>query len=69
MRKEALITRGVPLPLLLRYREAAHELGVTERQILNLINRKLLERVKVGSKTARVTRDSVLKLVEKNAAK
>jgi excisionase family DNA binding protein len=67
MRKEAS-TAAEGLPLLLRYREAAHELGVTERQILNLIDRDVLKRVKVGSKTARVTRDSVLKLLEKNAS-
>lgn len=50
------------LPLLLRYREAARELGVCERQIHNLVDQDLLEKVKVGAKTARITRASVLKL-------
>ena len=51
-----------PLPTLLRYREAARELGVSERQIYNLVDQDLLEKVKIGTKTARITRSSVLKL-------
>jgi excisionase family DNA binding protein len=47
---------------LLRYREAARELGVCERQIHNLVDQNLLEKVKLGTKTARITRTSVLKL-------
>ena len=39
-----------PLPILLRYREAARELGVCERQIYNLVDQNLLEKVKLGSK-------------------
>ena len=54
-----------PLPILLRYREAARELGVSERQIYNLIEQNLLERVKLGTKTARVTRTSVLKAAQR----
>ena len=55
------------LPTLLRYREAAHELGVCERQIHNLVERNLLEKVKLGSKTARITRTSVLTLAAQRA--
>jgi excisionase family DNA binding protein len=56
------------LPTLLRYREAAYELGVSERQIHNLVDQNLLEKVKVGAKTARITRTSVLKLAAQRAA-
>ena len=56
-----------PLPILLRYREAARELGVCERQIHNLVDQNLLEKVKLGSKTARITRSSVLKLAAQRA--
>ena len=55
------------LPILLRYREAAHELGVCERQIHNLVAQNLLEKVKLGKKTARITRTSVLKLAAQRA--
>jgi len=55
------------LPILLRYREAARELGVCERQIHNLVDQKLLEKVKLGSKTARITRSSVLRLAAQRA--
>ncbi len=56
-----------PLPILLRYREAARELGVCERQIHNLVAQNLLEKVKLGTKTARITRTSVLKLAAQRA--
>ena len=56
-----------PLPILLRYREAARELGVCERQIHNLVDQNLLEKVKLGTKTARITRTSVLKLAAQRA--
>lgn len=57
-----------PLPTLLRYREAAHELGVCERQIYNLVDQNLLEKVKLGAKTARITRTSVLALAAQRAS-
>jgi excisionase family DNA binding protein len=50
------------LPILLRYREAARELGVSERQIYNLVDQDLLDKVKLGAKSARITRISVLRL-------
>ncbi|WP_426528863.1 helix-turn-helix domain-containing protein [Bradyrhizobium sp. McL0615] len=56
-----------PLPTLLRYREAARELGVCERQIYNLVDQNLLEKVKLGTKTARITRTSVLTLAAQRA--
>ena len=56
-----------PLPTLLRYREAARELGVSERQIFNLVDQDFLEKVKIGTKTARITRSSVLKLAAQRA--
>jgi hypothetical protein len=55
------------LPILLRYREAARELGVCERQIHNLVAQHLLEKVKLGAKTARITRTSVLALAAQRA--
>jgi excisionase family DNA binding protein len=55
------------LPILLRYREAARELGVSERQIYNLVDQDLLEKVKLGAKTARITRTSVLALAAQRA--
>ena len=55
------------LPLLLRYREAARELRVCERQIHNLVAQNLLEKVKLGAKSARITRSSVLKLAAQRA--
>ena len=60
---ESVVQRSnEPLPILLRYREAARELGVCERQIHNLVAQNLLDKVKLGTKTARITRTSVLKL-------
>lgn len=55
------------LPILLRYREAARELGVSERQVYNLVDQDLLEKVKLGTKTARITRTGVLKLAAQRA--
>ena len=43
------------------------ELGVCERQIHNLVDQNLLEKVKLGTKTARITRSSVLKLAAQRA--
>ena len=66
--QESVVHRSnEPLPILLRYREAAHELGVCERQIHNLVDQNLLEKVKLGSKTARITRSSVLRLAAQRA--
>ena len=50
-----------PLPILLRYREAARELGVSERRS-PISSTRTFPKVKLGSKTARITRTSVLKL-------
>ena len=65
--QESVVHSNEPLPILLRYREAARELGVCERQIHNLVDQNLLEKVKLGSKTARITRSSVLKLAAQRA--
>jgi len=65
--RKASVHSNEPLPTLLRYREAARELGVCERQIHNLVDQKLLEKVKLGSKTARITRSSVLRLAAQRA--
>ena len=63
-----LLSGDKPLfPILLRYRKAARELGVCERQIHNLVAQNLLEKVKLGTKTARITRTSVLKLAAQRA--
>jgi hypothetical protein len=62
-----LLSSNEPLPILLRFREAARELGVCERQIHNLVAQNLLEKVKLGTKTARITRTSVLKLAGQRA--
>jgi hypothetical protein len=52
------------LPLLLRIREAARELNVCERSIHNFVEQNLLEKVKLGAKSVRITRSSVLKLAQ-----
>jgi hypothetical protein len=65
--QESGVHSNEPLPILLRYREAARELGVCERQIHNLVDQNLLEKVKLGSKTARITRSSVLRLAAQRA--
>ena len=56
------------LPLLLRYREAARELGVCERYTHDLVKAGWLEKVKLGAKAARITSASVRKLVAQRQA-
>ena len=65
--KEMRVVHSNELPILLRYREVARELGVCERQIYNLVDQDLLEKVKLGTKTARITRTSVLQLAAQRA--
>ena len=55
------------LPLLLRIPEAARQLNVCERSIHNLVAQALLEKVRLGAKSVRITRSSVLKLATQRA--
>jgi len=52
-----------PLPLALRYREAAELIGVSVRQIHNLANAGLLKRVRIGKRCGRITTASVIELI------
>jgi len=52
-----------PLPLALRYREAAKLIGVSIRQIHSLANRDVLKRVRFGKRCTRITTASVIALI------
>ena len=63
--KESVVHSNEPLPILLRYREAARELGVSERQIHNLVEKNLLEKeskARLEDHARITTTTSVLKL-------
>jgi excisionase family DNA binding protein len=49
--------------MLLRIPEVARELGVSERTIQSYLDQGLLERVRIGSRTVRVSRQSLMKLM------
>jgi DNA-binding transcriptional MerR regulator len=55
--------RADPLPIALRYREAAELIGVSVRQIHNLANAGLLKRVRIGKRCGRITTASVIELI------
>jgi hypothetical protein len=62
MQKSGNPTAERDLPLLLDYERTRHELGdVSVRHLYNLIDRGLLERVKLG-RSARITSASIMKL-------
>ena len=52
-----------PPPMLLRIPEVARELGVSERSVQNYLALGLLERVKIGTRTVRISRQSLMKLM------
>jgi excisionase family DNA binding protein len=52
-----------PPPMLLRIPEVARELGVSERTIQSYLAQGLLERVKLGSRTIRISRRSLMALM------
>lgn len=55
------------LPLLLTIPDVARQLGLSERQVYNLINAGRLERRKLGDRPrspARITRDSLYAYIE-----
>ena len=58
-----LAQRSQPPPMLLRIPEVARELGVSERTIQSYLDQGLLERVRIGSRTVRVSRQSLMKLM------
>ena len=63
MQKSGNPTAERDLPLLVDYERTRHELGgVSERHLYNLIDRGLLERVKLG-RSAKITSASIMKLV------
>ena len=53
--------------LLMRDTEVALTLKVSQRHVHNLVGMGLLDKVKLGPKTARITRSSVLKLAARRA--
>ena len=55
-------TRQSELPLLLTIRNASFQLSVCERQIYELAAAGLLVMVKIGRKSSRITRESILRL-------
>lgn len=52
-----------PPSMLLRIPEVARELAVSERTIQSYLEQGLLERVKIGTRTVRISRASLLKLM------
>jgi hypothetical protein len=50
-------------PPLLRVADAAHALRVSERSIHNYLAQGLLERVRIGTRTLRISRVSLLRLM------
>jgi predicted site-specific integrase-resolvase len=56
--------RADPLPIALRYREAAELIGVSIRQIHNLANAGVLKRVRLGKRCVRIVTNSAIKLIE-----
>jgi excisionase family DNA binding protein len=67
-RLPAPATHSHELPLLLTIARTAHELGISERQVYELIHQGLLDLVPVGERASRITRDSVLALAAKRTA-
>ena len=57
-----------PPPMLLKIPEVARELQVSERTVQDSFAKGWLERVKIGTRTVRVTRSSLLKLMGASAA-
>jgi hypothetical protein len=57
-----------PLPLLLRYSEVAHLLGISERHVHNLANAGIIQRTSFGNRCVRIVTASVLKLIEEREA-
>jgi hypothetical protein len=55
------------LPLLLTFRETSFQLRCGERHIYGLVEQGLLDLVKLGSKSSRITTASVLRLVRQRA--
>jgi excisionase family DNA binding protein len=49
-------------PILLKYRETARLLNISERHVENLAVQGLLEKVRLGDTAVRITRASALKL-------
>jgi excisionase family DNA binding protein len=56
------------VPLLLKYRETAKLLNISERHVENLAAQGLLEKVRLGDTAVRITRASALKLAEARTA-
>ena len=52
-----------PPPMLMRIPEVARELGVSERSVQSYLAQGLLERVKIGTRTVRISRQSLMKLM------
>jgi excisionase family DNA binding protein len=63
-RKSAAATRV--LPLLLRIEDAARELSATPRYIYELVHAGLLDLVRIGPKSTRITSASVLRLASEH---
>lgn len=66
-RDEPDMPAACTLPLLLTIPDVARQLGLSERQVYNLINAGHLERRKLGDlpkSPARITRDSLLTYIE-----
>jgi excisionase family DNA binding protein len=55
------------LPLLLTISRAAHELGVSERRVYELVHAGVLHMTHVGERASRITRDSLLALAAKRS--
>ena len=56
-----------PLPLLLTIPNTGFQLGICERQVYELANKGLLDLVKVGPKSSRITTESVLRVARQRA--